>query len=207
MRSGLFVRWFAFCRCFAAFGVRPCAAFGCGSSRVAASGGQGGPGGLRFPPRPSLDSPLPRETPPLRGGVGGGGAARSYAALCLVANGYVCCSAFFRCPAGCVVRPCAAFGCGSSRVAASGGQGGPGGLRVPPTPSLDSLLTPLYRRRSAEGLEAAERCVLARRSAIGARGICGALHSAVALLSLRRVLAPLLAAAAAAWLPPAAKEG
>ena len=43
-----------------------CAAFGCGSSRVAASGGQGGPGGLRFPPRPSLDSPLPLETPPLR---------------------------------------------------------------------------------------------------------------------------------------------
>ena len=45
---------------------RSCAAFGCGSSRVAASGGQGGPGGLRFPPRPSLDSPLPLETPPLR---------------------------------------------------------------------------------------------------------------------------------------------
>ena len=45
---------------------RPCAAFGCGSSLVTASGGQGGPGGLRFPPRPSLDSPLPLETPPLR---------------------------------------------------------------------------------------------------------------------------------------------
>ena len=47
---------------------RSCAAVGCGSSRVAASGGQGGPGGLRFPPRPSLDSPLPLETPPLRYG-------------------------------------------------------------------------------------------------------------------------------------------
>ena len=48
-------------------------------------------------------------------------------------------------------RSCAACtGC-SSHVAASGGQGGPGGLRVPPTPSLDSLLTPLYRRRSAGG--------------------------------------------------------
>ena len=43
-----------------------CAAVGCGSYRVAASGGQGGPGGLRFPPRPSLDSPLPLKTPPLR---------------------------------------------------------------------------------------------------------------------------------------------
>ena len=39
-------------------------------------------------------------------------------------------------------------------------------MRVPPTPSLDSLLTPLYRRRSAMGLEAAERRVLARRSAL-----------------------------------------
>ena len=64
-----------------------CAAVSCGSSHVAASGGQGGLGGLRFPPRPSLDSPLPLETPPLRYGVGGGGAARSYAALCLVAKG------------------------------------------------------------------------------------------------------------------------
>ena len=64
---------------------------------------------------------------------------------------------------------CAAYGCVSSRVAASGGQGGIGGLRVPPTPSLDSLLTPLYRRRSAEGLEAAERRVLIRRSAAGAK--------------------------------------
>ena len=36
---------------------------------MAASGGQGGPGGLRFPPRPSLDSPLPLETPPLRYGA------------------------------------------------------------------------------------------------------------------------------------------
>ena len=103
--------------------------------------------------------------------------------------------------------PCAAFGCGSSLVAASGGQGGIGGLRVPPTPSLDSLLTPLYRRRSAEGLEAAERCVLARRSGAGARGLCVALNSSVALRLLRRVLAPHLAALAAVWQPPAAKEG
>ena len=48
---------------------RSCVAFGCGSSLVAASGGQGGLGGLRFPPRPSLDSPLPLETPPLRYGA------------------------------------------------------------------------------------------------------------------------------------------
>ena len=68
-------------------------------------------------------------------------------------------------------RSCAAVGCGSSRVAASGGQGGIGGLRVPPTPSLDSLLTPLYRRRSARGMEAAGRGVLARRSAAGAREV------------------------------------
>ena len=47
-------------------GRRSCAAFGCVSSLVAASGGQGGIGGLRVPPRPSLDSPLPLETPPLR---------------------------------------------------------------------------------------------------------------------------------------------
>ena len=82
--------------------------------------------------------------------------------------------------------PCAAFGCGSSRVAASGGQGGIGGLRVPPTPSLDSLLTPLYRRRSAEGLDAAGRGVIARRSAVGARGWCVGLRSIVALRLSRR---------------------
>ena len=34
------------------------------------------------------------------------------------------------------------------------------------------LLYPLKRRRSARGLEAAERGVLARRSAAGARGVC-----------------------------------
>ena len=87
---------------------------------------------------------------------------------------------------GFAAHSCAALGCGSGGVAAAGGQGGIGGLRVPPPPSLDSLLTPLYRRRSAEGLEAAERGVLARRSASGARdwvllcvlallcGFCGA---------------------------------
>ena len=103
-------------------------------------------------------------------------------------------------------RSCASVGCGSSRVAASGGQGGIGGLRVPPTPSLDSLLTPLYRRRSAMGMEAARRCALARRSAAGAM-VYAALRSAVALRVVWCILAPLLAAAAALWQPPAAKEG
>ena len=37
--------------------------------------------------------------------------------------------------------------------------------------------------------------------------VCVALRSAVALLVLGGVLAPLWAAAAAAWLPPAANEG
>ena len=104
-------------------------------------------------------------------------------------------------------HPCAAVAGGSHRVAASGGQGGPGGLRVPPTPSLDSLLAPLYRRRSAMGLEAAERRVLARRSAVVARGRGVALRSIVAVRLARLVLAPHLAAIAAAWQPPAAKEG
>ena len=80
-------------------------------------------------------------------------------------------------------RSCAADSCGSSRVAASGGQGGIGGLRVPPTPSLDSLLTPLYRRRSAEGLEAARRGVLARHFAAGAKVRRGELRSSSAALS------------------------
>ena len=69
------------------------------------------------------------------------------------------------------------------------------------------LLYPLKRRRSAEGLEAAERCVLARRSAVGTRGWSVALRSFAALRAVWRVLAPLLYAAAAAWQPPAAKEG
>ena len=102
---------------------------------------------------------------------------------------------------------CAAVAGGIHRVAASGGQGGIGGLRVPPTPSLDSLLTPLYRRRSAVGLEAAERCVLARRSAVGAKDERVALHFSVAVQVLRRVLAPLVLEVATAWQPPAAKEG
>ena len=150
---------------------------------------------MRFPPRPSLVSPLPLETPPLRYGVGGGGALRANAALCRCCKGFVCCSTFLCCLAVLQRRSCAAFGCGSSRVAASGGQGGIGGLRVPAThcaltrpafraaarqphssraardlrgPSLDSLLTPLYRRRSAMGLEAAELGVLTQRSAAGA---------------------------------------
>ena len=94
-------------------------------------------------------------------------------------HGVLRCSAFCRCFAVFGARPCAAGACWRSLVAASGGQGGIGGLRVPPTPSLDSLLTPLYRRRSAMGLEAAERRVLARRSAAGARGGCAALRLAV----------------------------
>ena len=69
------------------------------------------------------------------------------------------------------------------------------------------LLYPLKRRRSARGLEAAGRRGLARRSAVGANGLYVALRSSVALRALWRVLAPLLAAAAAAWQPPAAKAG
>ena len=144
---------------------RSCAAVAGRSHRVAASGGQGGPGGLRFPPRPSLDSPLPLETPPLRYGDGGGGALRSGAALCLVAKGWGC-SAFFRCLAGCVVRSCAALGCGSSHVAASGGQGGPGGLRFPPRPSLDSPLpleTPPLRYGDGGGRARRSGAALCRR--------------------------------------------
>ena len=90
------LRGFAFYRCIAAFAARSCAAGACWRSLVAAFGGQGGPGGLRFPPRPSLDSPLPLETPPLRYGVGGGGALRSYAALCRCCKGFVWCFLFLR---------------------------------------------------------------------------------------------------------------
>ena len=52
------LRGFAFFSCFDVFAARSCAAYGCVSSRVAASGGQGGLGGLRFPPKSSLDSPI-----------------------------------------------------------------------------------------------------------------------------------------------------
>ena len=55
------------------------------------------------------------------------------------------------------------------------------------------LLYPLKRRRSAGGLEAAERCVLTRRSAAGARELGVALRSCVALRAVWRVLAPHLA--------------
>ena len=48
---------------------------------------------------------------------------------------------------------------------------------------------------------------MARRSAVVARGLCGALRSDVAFQLRGGVLAPLLAAAAAVWQPPAAKEG
>ena len=71
------------------------------------------------------------------------------------------------------------------------------------------LLYPLKRRRSAEGLEAAGRCAFAWRSAVVAKDWVGgvALRSSVALRHSRCVLAPHLAAAAALWQPPAAKEG
>ena len=60
-------------------------------------------------------------------------------------------------------RSCAAVTCWRYRVAASGGQGGIGGLRVPPTPSLDSRVplctaaAPLrgWRRRSGAFLRGA----------------------------------------------------
>ena len=55
----------------------------------------------------------------------------------------------------------------------------------------------------SEGL----RCVLTPRSAAVATGLCVALRSCVALRFCSGVLAPHLAAAAAAWQPPAAKEG
>ena len=42
---------------------------------------------------------------------------------------------------------------------------------------------------------------------LGQGVVGGALRSAVALQVSRRILAPLMAAAAALWLPPAAKEG
>ena len=58
------------------------------------------------------------------------------------------------------------------------------------------LLYPLKRRRSAEGLEAAGRCVLARRSAVGAKvllcvlmllnGLCGAFLRRCCLLAQPR---------------------
>ena len=69
------------------------------------------------------------------------------------------------------------------------------------------LLYPLKRRRSARGMEAAERRVLTRRSAAGVRGERVALRSFVDLRFHGGVLAPHLAAIAAVWLPPAAKEG
>ena len=61
--------------------------------------------------------------------------------------------------------------------------------------------------RPAMGMEAAGRCVLTRRSAVVAKGGCVALRSSVALRFRGGVLAPHLATIAAAWQPPAAKEG
>ena len=65
----------------------------------------------------------------------------------------------------------------------------------------------MKRRRSAEWLEAAERCVLAQRSALLQRGWGVALRSGAALRHRGGVLAPLLPERATAWQPPAAKEG
>ncbi|MGN0742498.1 MAG: hypothetical protein ACI4L8_07595, partial [Candidatus Fimadaptatus sp.] len=61
-------------------------------------------------------------------------------------------------------------------------------------------------RRSAMGLEAAERRVLTRRFTAVAKGWCVTLRSAVALQILRRILAPLVLEVDTAWQPPAAKE-
>ena len=63
-----------------------------------------------------------------------------------------------------------------------------------------------YEDHIWEGM-ASERRVLTRRSAAGARGLCDALRSFAALRDLWLFLAPLMAAAAALWQPPAAKEG
>ena len=69
------------------------------------------------------------------------------------------------------------------------------------------LLLPLETPPLRWGLEAAGRRVLTRRSAVVADGFRVALSSYVAVRLSRCVLAPLVAAAAAVWLPPAAKEG
>ena len=132
-------------------------------------------------------------------------ARRSYAALRLVAKGFVLlCVLPLSC--GIAAHPCAAFGCGSSRVAASGGQGGLGGLRVPPRPSLDSPLpleTPPLRYGVGGGGALRSGVALC----LVAKGWCGAWRSSAALWASRRILAPHLAAIAAVWQPPAAKEG
>ena len=126
---------------------------------------------------------------------------RSYAALCLVAKGVggalrsaVALRLLRRILAPLLAAAAAAW----LPPAAKEGQGDCDFPLGPPW----ILLYPLKRRRSARGLEAAERCVLAQRSAAGARGGCVALRSSVALLISRRVLAPLLAALAALRLPP-----
>ena len=75
----------------------PCAADSCGSSLVAASGGQGGIGGLRVPPTPSLDSrvPLCTAAAPLGGWRRQGGAF--WRGALPQGQGMGCCSEFFRC--------------------------------------------------------------------------------------------------------------
>ena len=100
---------------------------------------------------PSLDSPLPLETPPLRCGVGGGGALHSGARLCRCGKGCMWCFAFCCCvaavaaaflrrfwlrqqPRGCLRRPRRDRGIASSPYSLLGFSG-----------------TPLYRRRSARG--------------------------------------------------------
>ena len=98
---------FAFCRLVAAFAARPCdAGAGC-SDLVAASGGQGGIGGLRVPPTPSLDSrvPLCTAAAPLRGWR-----RRSDAFLrgaLPLGQGFGCCFALF------AVRRRGGYGCGA----------------------------------------------------------------------------------------------
>ena len=197
----------AFFRCFAAFGavfLRRC----CRMEQPR--------GSLRRPRRDRgiASSPYsllgfsshPFVPPPLRCGVGGGRAVRSYAALCRWGKWFVCCSAFCLCGfCGGILVPLLLEGAALWQPPAA--KEGQGDCDFPLGPPW-ILLYPLKRRRSAEGLEAAERRVLTRRTSVEASdGLLYSVRSAVTGLSLWRFLAPPLAAAAALWLPPAAKEG
>ena len=145
----------------------PCAADCCGSSHVAASGGQGGLGGLRFPPKSSLDSPLPLETPPLRYG-----AVAARAGRCAAGAGSI--SALRRISA--VVWEAA----GAGRCAAGAGMISALRLRGVPSPE-----------RAREGQQALSRFNRTRRrvrrvAAISSRGSLLPRHY-VSLKRLRRL--------------------
>ena len=143
-------------------------------------------------------------------GGDGGGAARSYAALCRWGKVWVLCCAFCRCfatfvaaflrrfwlrqqPCGSLRRPGRSRGIAISRLRTVRiraqcsvrlrGSRTPVALRATCAGPPWILLYPLKRRRSAMGMGAAERCVLARRSAIGARVRRGELRSSSAALS------------------------